>query len=259
MIQGAATGQIFPITKTRTTIGRSGADINLDDPEASRQHAVLEILGETAILRDLGSTNGTFVELERIEQQPAQQPDGVPHRQPRADVHRHRRRVTHHPCAPRPGAFPDPCYICLFTGDPGVTAMRSSLSFLVLTAAGCAMQSPASSSVPAGREFQVKAGESVSVQGAGLELRFSHVAQDSRCPADVVCVRMGDAEAVFAVTASGRPADVVSLHTEPGRGQRAEVGEWILTLSRLDPYPYASRPVVSSDYQATLRVDRTSP
>lgn len=69
VIQGAATGQIFQITKSRTTLGRSGADINLDDPEASRQHAVVEIYGEQAILRDLGSTNGTFVDLERIENQ----------------------------------------------------------------------------------------------------------------------------------------------------------------------------------------------
>ena len=68
VIQGAATGQIFQIGKTRSIIGRSGADINIDDPEASRQHAALEIIGETAILRDLGSTNGTFIDLERIEQ-----------------------------------------------------------------------------------------------------------------------------------------------------------------------------------------------
>jgi predicted Zn finger-like uncharacterized protein len=68
VIQGEATGQIYPITKTRTTIGRSGADINLDDPEASRSHAALEIVGENAIIRDLGSTNGTFIELDRIDQ-----------------------------------------------------------------------------------------------------------------------------------------------------------------------------------------------
>lgn len=68
VIQGAATGTIFQVTKTRTTIGRSGADINLDDPEASRMHASVEILGDHAILRDLGSTNGTFVEVERVEQ-----------------------------------------------------------------------------------------------------------------------------------------------------------------------------------------------
>ena len=68
VIQGAATGQIFPISKTRTIVGRSGSDINLDDPEASRQHAALEIVGDVAILRDLGSTNGTWIELDRIEQ-----------------------------------------------------------------------------------------------------------------------------------------------------------------------------------------------
>ena len=68
VIQGAATGQIHQINKTRTIIGRTGADLNLDDAEASRQHAAVEILGENAILRDLGSTNGTFIELDRIQQ-----------------------------------------------------------------------------------------------------------------------------------------------------------------------------------------------
>ncbi|HJS59928.1 MAG TPA: FHA domain-containing protein [Vicinamibacteria bacterium] len=68
VLQGASTGQIFPISQVRTTIGRSGADIVIDDPEASRVHAAIEILGEHAIIRDLGSTNGTFVDLERIEQ-----------------------------------------------------------------------------------------------------------------------------------------------------------------------------------------------
>ena len=68
VIQGAATGQIYQITKSRTTLGRAGADIVLDDPEASRQHAVLEILADSAIVRDLGSTNGTYVEMDRIDQ-----------------------------------------------------------------------------------------------------------------------------------------------------------------------------------------------
>jgi predicted Zn finger-like uncharacterized protein len=69
VLQGASTGQIFPLSKVRTTLGRAGADITIDDPEASRVHAAVEILGEHAILRDLGSTNGTFVDLERVEQQ----------------------------------------------------------------------------------------------------------------------------------------------------------------------------------------------
>jgi predicted Zn finger-like uncharacterized protein len=67
VLQGPATGQIFPITKVRTTIGRAGADINIDDPEASRTHAAVEIVGDHAMLRDLGSTNGTFVDVEKVE------------------------------------------------------------------------------------------------------------------------------------------------------------------------------------------------
>jgi predicted Zn finger-like uncharacterized protein len=67
VIQGAATGQIYSITKSRTTIGRSGNDVDLDDPEASRNHAVVEIYGERAVLRDLGSTNGTFVDVDKVD------------------------------------------------------------------------------------------------------------------------------------------------------------------------------------------------
>ena len=68
VLQGGATGQIFSIVKPRVLLGRAGADINLDDAEASRQHAAVEILGDHAILRDLGSTNGTFVDSQRIQQ-----------------------------------------------------------------------------------------------------------------------------------------------------------------------------------------------
>jgi hypothetical protein len=125
---------------------------------------------------------------------------------------------------------------------------------VVLTGVACA-HNPVSPSVPTGREFEIKAGDSVSVQGADFDLRFSHVAQDSRCPADAVCVWAGDAEAVFAVTRRGSPSTPVSLHTEPSRGQQATVDGWTLTLSTLEPSPYSGRPVAPSDYKATLRVD----
>lgn len=61
-LQGKASGRIFPISKSRTTLGRAGADITLDDPECSRRHAVLEIQGSRVVIRDLESTNGTFVD-----------------------------------------------------------------------------------------------------------------------------------------------------------------------------------------------------
>ncbi len=67
VLQGKASGQIFQIQKVKTVLGRADADIVLDDPECSRQHAALEVLGSRVVVTDLKSTNGTFVHGERIE------------------------------------------------------------------------------------------------------------------------------------------------------------------------------------------------
>jgi len=68
VLQGKASGQIFEINKVRTVIGRADCDLVLDDPEASRQHASLEVLGSRVVVSDLKSTNGTFVDGKQIEQ-----------------------------------------------------------------------------------------------------------------------------------------------------------------------------------------------
>ena len=126
----------------------------------------------------------------------------------------------------------------------------------LLTLAGCA-SSPTASSVPAGSDVLLRPGESVTVEGTAFAVRFDAVANDSRCPADAVCVTLGDAQAVFTVTERGRPSVPLTLHTEPGEGQRAAVGALTLTLTHLDPYPYTGRPVSPADYRASLRLEHT--
>ncbi|WP_353808175.1 FhaA domain-containing protein [Agromyces sp. SYSU T00194] len=60
-------GRRHPILKGRTVIGRgSEADITLDDSGASRKHVEVQWDGRRARVRDLGSTNGTQLNGDRV-------------------------------------------------------------------------------------------------------------------------------------------------------------------------------------------------
>lgn len=53
-------GRRHPLTKARTVIGRgSDADITVNDPNTSRKHVEILWDGTRAMMRDLGSTNGS--------------------------------------------------------------------------------------------------------------------------------------------------------------------------------------------------------
>jgi predicted Zn finger-like uncharacterized protein len=67
IIAGSDAGKIFPIEKPRVIIGRTNADVPLNDSEVSRQHAAIEVTPERVVLVDLGSTNGTYVAEQRID------------------------------------------------------------------------------------------------------------------------------------------------------------------------------------------------
>ena len=57
---GPFAGKEIALNRASMVIGRSDADINLDDPSVSRRHAIIEIFdAEFALLKDLASTNGT--------------------------------------------------------------------------------------------------------------------------------------------------------------------------------------------------------
>ncbi|HUP59303.1 MAG TPA: FHA domain-containing protein [Thermoanaerobaculia bacterium] len=68
ILDGPDAGSVFRIDKPRVTIGRSNADLTLNDSEASRLHAVVEVRDIVYTVNDLGSTNGTLVGGERISE-----------------------------------------------------------------------------------------------------------------------------------------------------------------------------------------------
>jgi len=70
VIAGPLKGKIFPVLKPSVLLGRRAADIVLEDSDVSRKHCALEVRGATAVLVDLESTNGTFVDNQKIETHP---------------------------------------------------------------------------------------------------------------------------------------------------------------------------------------------
>jgi diguanylate cyclase (GGDEF)-like protein len=69
VINGVDLGKKYSLAQNSTLIGRSSkVDIQIDEDSISRNHAVIENYGEEIVVRDLNSTNGTYVNDYPIQQ-----------------------------------------------------------------------------------------------------------------------------------------------------------------------------------------------
>ena len=66
VIAGPSKGIFYELSTPRVVLGRFEADVEIDDPEVSRSHCSIEVKDKVVRLRDLDSTNGTFVDGERV-------------------------------------------------------------------------------------------------------------------------------------------------------------------------------------------------
>jgi pSer/pThr/pTyr-binding forkhead associated (FHA) protein len=62
--------QTVRLKEGENSVGRlSSADVMIDNPSISRHHAVIVVRGDTVLVRDAGSRNGTFVDEQKVEQE----------------------------------------------------------------------------------------------------------------------------------------------------------------------------------------------
>lgn len=106
-----------------------------------------------------------------------------------------------------------------------------------------------------GTPFVLFMGQNATLQGTDIAVEFSHISDDSRCPADVVCVWEGEVTAKLHITQNNNTQEVnltlssrdTSLSVHESNGFRIE-------LLSVEPYPQTSQPIAISAYEVKLLV-----
>jgi hypothetical protein len=127
--------------------------------------------------------------------------------------------------------------------------------FCLLAATACDEKSPIGPPTPLNEQFTLGLGDAAPVQGTGIAVLFVQVTNDSRCPADALCIQGGDAIVHVRIFENSGTTDY-ELHTGDARQSVAVHRDFTIELVRLEPYPFSSRPIDPSDYRATLLVRR---
>jgi two-component system, cell cycle response regulator len=78
VMAGSNVGEMYKLDKAQVVIGRGDkADLRLVDDGISRDHARIVKDGDRMVLEDLGSTNGTYCNGERVSRQPLSEGDKI--------------------------------------------------------------------------------------------------------------------------------------------------------------------------------------
>jgi hypothetical protein len=106
-----------------------------------------------------------------------------------------------------------------------------------------------------GTPFILAVNETVAVAGSDISVKFVNVTEDSRCPSDVICIWEGQVTVVVGLTENN--TDLGRFNLTLGGGGNAsmaeqDVGDYVIKLTEVQPYPISSQPTQLSDYNATF-------
>jgi hypothetical protein len=113
--------------------------------------------------------------------------------------------------------------------------------------------------VSLGDSFSLAVGQSASIDGEDLVIKFIDIIADSRCPSGVECIWQGEVACLVEIIHSGTGQQKVL--TYPGLTQelsKAQFGSCQFTFS-VEPYPEAGKEIKKSEYRLNLLVTKTLP
>ena len=105
-----------------------------------------------------------------------------------------------------------------------------------------------------GEEFTLAIGQTASISGENLTIKFLDVTEDSRCPEDVTCVWAGRVICDIEITKDGVDYPVQLKTVEGWRSDWGNTFQNYWLLFDVLPYPEEGKPIAKNDYRLLLTV-----
>lgn len=141
-----------------------------------------------------------------------------------------------------------------------IVAALATLMLVVMSGAACGPPAATTDSPEAGLKmgdpFQLGLGQTARIESDDLTVEFTGLAEDSRCPSDVVCVWEGQVTIVVRVSRGGEVVGEFRLTSRAGQDELAvaDFDGYTIRLIAVEPYPVSTEAIVLSNYTATLVV-----
>jgi hypothetical protein len=143
-----------------------------------------------------------------------------------------------------------------------LVAAATSVAVAILGIGSGLVSRPAAAqdAIPIPTDLQLRVGDTATLDGGALQVSLVKVEEDSRCPANVMCVWAGRAVVRLHATVDGTDRGEVTASLYPGRPRQqpsdldAVVDRYVLSLTGLQPYPMAGQDQPADQEVATIRV-----
>jgi len=130
------------------------------------------------------------------------------------------------------------------------------LPLIMVILSGCAGQS-AGLKAGLGEKFTLAIGQSATITGEDMEIRFVKVIGDSRCPQGVECFWAGEASSQINMTYAGTTYEKVLTQSGASTTAQTDFGNYTITFD-LKPYPQAGKKIQNKDYRLELQINKKS-
>ncbi len=127
--------------------------------------------------------------------------------------------------------------------------------FLAILITGCSSQNN-EITAGTGEKFSLKIGQSASISGENLAIRFVKVETDSRCPQGATCIWQGEVKCQVEIKYNGSLQNLTL--TQPGLAgepSRTEFEKYVIDFD-VTPYPATDLEIKDGDYRLDLTITK---